>query len=253
MHKFLDIIFPERCIICGNVMKATKNRIALCRHCADELIFLDEVPTCRICGCQLTAAEPFCLTCQTHVHYFTRAVSCFPYQGGVRHAILQYKFGGRRDYCRTFARLLYYRVLPFHKQHPFDYVVCTPMTKESLQERGYHHINLIAEPVAKALGVPFLSEAFLKSAETRKQSSLDYVSRFKNVEKAFSLSMPKKTFKGKHILLIDDVLTTGATADALSKLLTSSGAEKILVATVAGTQKEHYGPVTEEDELAVTY
>lgn len=253
LHKVLNVIFPERCIICDNVMNATENQVAICPRCADELIFLDEVPTCRICGCQLTSTEPICLTCQTHVHYFTRAVSCFPYKDGVRRAVLAYKFHGRRDYARTFSRLLYYRVLPFHKQHPFDFVVCTPMTKKSLQERGYHHTNLIAEPVAKELGIPFLSDAFIKSAETSKQSSLDYVSRFKNVEKAFSLSMPKKTFKGKRILLIDDVLTTGATADALAKLLSNAGAETILVATLAGTQKEQYGPVSEDDVLAVTF
>ena len=127
------------------------------------------------------------------------------------------------------------------------------MTKAALAERGYHHTNLLAEPVAKALGIPFLAEAFVKSKETQKQSSLSYAARFKNVEKAFLLSMPKSTFKGKRILLIDDVLTTGATADALSKLLASCGAESILVATIAGTQKEQYAPVTEEDELAVTY
>ncbi len=252
-HKFLDVVFPERCIICDRVMNATKNRVAICPHCADRLIFLDEVPTCRICGCQLTSTEPICMTCQTHVHYFTRAVSCFPYKDGVRRSILAYKFHGRRDYCRTFSRLLYHRVFPFHKQHPFHCVVCTPMTEDALRERGYHHTNLIAESVANALSLPFLPNAFTKSSETRKQSSLDYVSRFKNVEKAFSLAVPKKIFKGKRVLLIDDVLTTGATADALSKLLASCGAESILVATIAGTQKEQYGPMTEEDELAVTY
>ncbi len=252
-EKILDFVFPERCMICDGVMKATKSRIAICPHCAEKLTFLDEVPTCRICGCQLTSSEPICPTCQIHVHYFIRAVACLPYKEGVRHAVLQYKFYGRRDLCRTFARLLYYRVLPFHRQKPFDCVVCTPMTEDALRERGYHHTNLIAEPVAKELGVPFWAEAFSKSAETRKQSLLDYASRFKNVEKAFSLSMQKKAFKGKNILLIDDVLTTGATADALSKLLSDAGAERIFVATVAGTQKEQYGPVTEEDELAVMF
>ncbi len=128
------------------------------------------------------------------------------------------------------------------------------MTKQSLNERGYHQTALLATYVADGLGIPFLAEAFRKTKETAKQSTLlGYVARFKNVEKAFALSVPAKTFKGKNVLLIDDVLTTGATADALSKLLVSAGASRIIVATVAGTQKEQASPVTEEDELMVTY
>ncbi len=253
-HKILDLVFPERCIACGSIMKPAKSRVAICPHCLETLTFLDEVPTCRICGCQLDGPEPFCLTCQTHQHYFTRAVSCFPYKGGVRHAVLQYKFGGRRDYCRTFSHLLTYRVLPFHKEFPFDCVVCAPMTKAALAERGYHQTALMASRVADALQIPFLADALVKTKETKKQSTLSgYSERFKNVEKAFALSLPKSMFAGKNILLIDDVLTTGATADALAKIQDAAGAKRIFVATLAGTQKELYEPVTEEDELMVTY
>lgn len=241
-------------MFCGVVMKPNKKGIGICKHCMSNLTFLDGVPTCRICGCQLDGDEPFCVTCQTHQHYFSRAVSCLPYRDTVRHAVLQYKFGGRRDYSRTFSKLLYYRVLPFHKQLPFDCVVCVPMTKQSLAERGYHQTQLLATYIAHELGIPFLPEAFRKTKETPKQSTLlGYRARFKNVEKAFALSMPTKTFKGKNVLLIDDVLTTGATADAISKLLVSAGCSRIVVATLAGTQKEQYGPVSEDDVLAVTF
>lgn len=241
-------------MFCGMVIKPNKKEVGICKHCLSKLTFLDNVPTCRICGCQLDGDEPFCVTCQTHQHYFTRAISCLPYRDNVRHSVLQYKFGGRRDYSRTFSRILYYRVLPFHKRLPFDCVVCVPMTQKSLAERGYHQTQLLATFIAKELGIPFLPEAFRKTKETAKQSTLlGYSARFKNVEKAFALSMPAKSFKGKNILLIDDVLTTGATADALSKLLVSAGSSRIIVATIAGTQKEQVSPVTKEDELMVTY
>lgn len=144
-------------------------------------------------------------------------------------------------------------MLPFHKAEPFDVVVCAPMAKNDLLQRGYHQTELIAGRVAKLLALPFWPDAFDKVKETRKQSSLDYYERFKNVKDAFALTLPKSRFKGKHILLIDDVLTTGATADALSRLLRAADVAQITVATVAATHKEGSLPITEEDEQLVTY
>ncbi len=252
-HKVLDLIFPERCVLCGNIMKTPESGVAICRHCMKEVPFLDDLPTCRICGCRTDSFVPVCVTCQTHKHFFNRAVSCFSYEGAVRQSILQYKFGKRRDYCRTFSRLLYYRVLPFHKEEVFDCVVCAPMSKTDLITRGYHQTALLAKRIAKLLALPFWADAFCKVKETRKQSTLDYQERFKNVKDAFALALPKNHFKGKRILLIDDVLTTGATADALSRLLVSAGAAQITVATIAATHKEGSVPITAEDERLVTY
>lgn len=249
-HKILDLIFPERCILCGKVMKAPKSEVAICRHCMKTQLFLDEVHTCRICGCQIDPLMPLCTTCQTHPHFFDRAVACFGYEDRVRHSILQYKFGSRRDYCRSFSQLLYYRVLPFHREQAFDCVLCAPMTKADLVKRGYHQTALLAHRVGSALAIPFLPDAFRKIKDTQKQSTLDYQSRFKNVKDAFALSLPKHHFKDKRILLIDDVLTTGATADALSRLLRSAGAAHITVLTIATTHKVI---ATKEDEEFVTY
>lgn len=241
-------------MICGKVLGSSKNGVSICPACLKQLDFLDETSTCKICGCQVDASQSLCTTCQTHQHHFFRAFSCFVYKDGIRHAILQYKFYGRRDFCRSISRLMYYRIRPIHLKQPFDCIVCAPLSKADEIKRGYHQTKLLATRLSKSLEIPFLPDAFCKIKETKKQSTMpDYVSRMKNVEKAFALSLPKSVFKGKRILLIDDVLTTGATADALSKLLNNAGAKNITVATFATTQKEYFEPVTEEDELMVTY
>ena len=253
ISKLLNLFFPERCVICDSIMKAPHHGVAICSHCIKTLIFLDTTTTCRICGCQIDPSQPLCTTCQSHQHYFDRVFSCFPYKDEVREAILRYKFHKRRDYCRGFGALLTKRVAPIHKACPIDAIVNVPLTKAGFLERGYNQTELLAERISRDLSIPFWENAFLKIRETKKQSLLSYRERFENIKGAFSLLMPKSSFKGKHILLVDDVLTTGATADALSKLLREAGADRITVVTIATTGKEDIAPVTKKDELLVTY
>ena len=253
-HKVLDLLFPEACVICGKILGSCENGVALCPRCLAELIFLDEAHTCKVCGCPIDASLSLCTTCQTHQHHFDRAFSCFAYKDGIRRAVLRYKFYGRRDHFRTFSCPMHHRILPFHRKQPFDCMVCAPLSKADELKRGYHQTKLLAEPLSKSLAIPFLPDAFCKIKETKKQSTMpDYLARLKNVEKAFALAMPKSEFKGKNILLIDDVLTTGATADALAKLLKGAGAASVTVATFATTQEEYFEPTLEEDEWIVTY
>ncbi len=145
------------------------------------------------------------------------------------------------------------RLLPLHQKEPFDCVLCVPMTKAGLRERGYHQTALLAERIAKTLTVPFFKKALIKVKETPKQSTLGYADRLQNVAHAFQLSASKENFANKNILLVDDVLTTGATADAISKLLQKAGAKRVTVAVIASTTLRPDGMVAKEDEMLVTY
>ncbi len=247
-HKLLSVLFPEQCVFCGQLMHVGKTKIAVCQRCAGRLTFLESAHTCKICGRVTKAEELICETCLTHPHYFDRAVSCFSYEGEIRRSILRYKFSGRRDYCRTFAPLLYHRILPLHQEKPFDFVVCAPLSKSARLKRGYNQAELIAKRVAQALDIPFLEGAFAKIKETPKQSTLHYAERFENVAHAFTLALPADAFRNKRILLVDDVLTTGATADALARLLKRAKAACIVVATIASTNRKSDFTFFEETE-----
>lgn len=249
----VSLMYPDRCLMCGNVLGHSKSQFCLCPDCAKKNIFLDEVSTCRICGLPLKEeGARLCLTCQTHVHDFDRAVSCFAYKGRSRQAVLRYKFSDRRELCRPFAALMLARLQPFIHNMQFDAVLCAPLSANRFRQRGYNQSGLLAERIAKALDLPFWKDAFEKPVETPKQSSLHYADRLRNVRRAFRLSVPRKAIEGKRFILIDDIITTGATADALSGLLKHAGAAYVLVATIAVTEHKPQEGETEaaSDEAA---
>ncbi len=253
LDRILSFFFPDACIFCGRILGHVKNGICICSHCAKQQVFLDEGHTCRLCGAPLPHTERLCQTCQTHRHAFDRAISCMSYEKDARTAILRFKFGNRPDLCRSFACMLSRRVRPLHGATPFDVILYPPLSKSAYRERGYNQSELLAKRLAKELGLPLMQDAFRKVKETPKQSTLNYGRRIANVLHAFALEKPSDAFRGKRILLIDDVLTTGATADALAKLLKRAGAAYVLVATIASTKQEPKEPVSKDEVDAITF
>ncbi len=236
--RFSSLFFPDRCAFCNYVMRLPEDNLCICDACKESLVFLADVPTCRICGCRLSEGEELCDDCRSHPHHFDKALSCLTYAYAVRDSIIKYKFHKRIDHSRTYSALLISRIAPFVSEFSIDFVVCAPLSNRRLNERGYNQAEEIARPVAKSLKIPFLRDAFSKIKDTPKQSTLGYTERFKNVDGAFALNLSKDEVRGKTFLLIDDVLTTGATADALALLLKKAGAKTVIVATVASTEPD---------------
>ncbi len=250
LNLILRLFFPDRCLICDEILPFKRKESFLCDRCLSETEHLETIPTCSLCG--MPSSEILCNSCLTHRHIFNKAISCFPYQGALRESVLRFKFRNRRDLSRGYSKILSARVVPLHIRTPFGAVVYAPMTDAAERERGYHQTKLLAEGVSRSLGIPLCENLLLKKKETPKQSTLSYRERWQNVSGAFAL-VPGQRLTEKRVVLIDDVLTTGATADALSRLLKSAGAEYVLVATIAKTVEPLAGSITEQDELAVTF
>ncbi len=121
------------------------------------------------------------------------------------------------------------------KASQFDYVVPVPYHWRKLLRRGHNPVRNLSRKIAKQLSTPLL-DAVKRVEKGLDQKGLDRRSRLKNLKKAFALNQDKiKTLKGKNILLIDDVLTTGATCHAISLLLKRSGAKSVMVGCLART------------------
>ena len=127
------------------------------------------------------------------------------------------------------------------------------MTKKSYNERGYNQSELLSKALSGQTEIPCCGDAFLKIKETPKQSTLNYLDRKKNVDKAFALNRPRETFRKKNILLVDDVFTTGATAEALSKLLKTAGAASVTVLTLASPMQREEYRFDPQDELDIMF
>jgi len=205
----LDLFFPARCIYC-NALLPEADHFA-CPGCMVSLPWLSG-----------SAA----LQSGTH---FTRCVSAASYEASLRSAFLQYKFNKQRHLAKAFAIPLA-QVISSHFSGSYDLITWVPVSKERLKTRGYDQSRLLAEALAQALGqkaLPLLAHPRPKPA----QSSLDgAAARLVNVKGCFAPTDPART-RGLRILLIDDLITTGATLEEAAGVLRAAGAREVLCAT----------------------
>lgn len=210
----LDLIFPARCVYCDALLPQVD--YFACPNCMVSLPWLSGKAALR------------------GGTNFTRCVSAASYEAALRAAFLQYKFFNQRHLAKTFAIPLA-QVIASHFSGAYDLITWVPVSKERLKTRGYDQARLLAEAVAAALGqktLPLLAHPHQNPA----QSSLDSAAaRLVNVKGCFAATDPART-QGLRILLIDDLITTGATLEEASSVLRAAGAKEVLCATFCQAQ-----------------
>lgn len=209
------------CDICGREVFGGER---ICRRCDEALPRIGE-KRCPICG-RAQQVEGICLECKQTRPLFETARSLFRHEGEASRLVLRYK-NGEKYLSRTILELLLPRLEEFPEANAIAFV---PMTARAERARGYNQSRLLAEGLAQKSGLPLLSAAE-KVRETDEQKSLGRRGRQKNLEGCFKIT-EKKAVEGKTILLIDDTLTTGATANELTKQFLAAKAKKVFVLTV---------------------
>jgi len=234
--RLLDFIYPKRCPVCDDIV-IPKGKL-VCGSCKNILIPLQE-PLCYKCGRQIISnSSEYCDTCMSYNFSFDKAFSLWPYNSTVKTSLSNFKYRGRREFAEYYADKLYEH---FHNALPklnISAVVPVPIHPERLKNRGYNQAELIAEILAKKLDLPIVTDYLIRSKNTLAQKNLDPVSRRKNLREAFRINHNSKFYEIqlKNILLIDDIYTTGSTADACSAVLKEAGTEKVYVLCVASVR-----------------
>lgn len=230
MNKFMrflsEALFPENftCDICG-IETFGDN---LCPDCRKTVTFNDGA-TCTVCG-RKNAVSAVCIECKAQAPKFKRAVSPLVYGDGATVLIAKFKNGA--GYLKNyFAELIAKKLVDFPK---LDCIVYVPMTERAERKRGYNQAKLLAHSVSEKVGVPVV-DAVIKTKETDEQKLLSRKQRTENLKLCFKVEKPD-AIKGKSVLLIDDVLTTGATADAICERLLNAGAAKTYIAAVTSVE-----------------
>jgi ComF family protein len=217
----LDWVYPPRCGGCGS------SGSRFCNHCLQETQIIPS-PVCTVCGRSLESPGT-CRNCQADLPDFTAMRSWAFFSGPLRSAMHRLKY--KRDVALgdTMAQPLI-RLLAT-TNWVIDLVTAVPAGVARQKERGYNQAALLARPIALSQGVPLRLGALKKLRETRSQVGLSVQERRRNVENAFQADAG--SVQGKHVLLVDDVATSGATITACTRALNHAGAQQVFVLTLA--------------------
>lgn len=230
----LDALYPRDCVCCG----LSAERGYLCRACRLALFARKRNNACTRCGEEAPAQAgeaPFrCLACQARQPAFVRAAIALRYAGEVRQMIHAFKYHRGLWLAEELAGVLLACFRRSFAGLAFDGVVPVPMTRRKLRERGYNQAEVLAKRLARRLALPCRCH-LLQRVETGipSQTHLRRSQRLHNAHEAYQLVPGAPPLCGLRLLLVDDVITTGATAEACARRLRQAGASEVYVLALA--------------------
>lgn len=238
MNNSVDLVIPPICNLCRCDLTDESRWLGLCDKCC-SLVIESSDDYCSRCGNQseiyrqeaATKSSEFCPKCKQTHFMFSRVFTLGPYQKYLRHAVLQTKHPHGYPLAVALGRLLaHVRKKEIDLFQP-DLIIATPMHWLRRLTRGVNGPDAVANSVAKYLELPKSNRAIIRFRYTAQQVNLSQTQRLKNIASAFRLR--GKNIAGKRILLIDDVMTTGATCNEVAKVLRFHGASDVAVGVVA--------------------
>jgi competence protein ComFC len=232
LSKVSDLIFPPVCALCRK--RVDKEKL-FCPGCFTLFEIADKMP-CRKCGIQIlnnSNSEMLCASCQNQGFVFERTISVLSYEGAAREAIHLFKYKKNLRVGSWLSSLMSSIFESLDDKPKIDYVVSVPMYWWKNWFKGFNHADILAKSVSRQLNMPYSSKLIVRRKPGLSQTNLDRKMRFKNVERAF---LVKKEVPSKNILLVDDVITSGATANACALALKKAGAKSVFILTAAATR-----------------
>jgi len=227
-----DLLFPRACMGCGKPA-----REAARYFCWDCLSRLDVIrpPFCRLCGDPVDGAAEgdfLCSECLSHAPAFDQARSAARYRGVLQTTLQDFKYHGATWLSRDFGMLLLACFQTHYSALAIDTILYVPLFPAKERDRSFNQAGLLAHALSTQLrGLP-VKQRLVKLQPTQTQTHLTAVKRRANVHGTFSIT-DKSAIAGQRILLIDDVMTTGATVNECARMLKQAGAEAVFVLTVA--------------------
>ncbi len=230
-----DLIYPKTCLACKSRILEQEKQDFICLSCQNS-IEKNLPPFCVSCGRGLEKKalnKNVCLSCSKKDLQFDRAFSPCVYTGVVKKLIHEFKYRGKdylskplsaimSDFIREYA-------LPIED---LDLIIPVPLHRSKAREREFNQALLLADCLGETFHKQVVGEALKRHKQTKTQTTLKEELRFLNVKESFSVKDPR-AIRNKHILLVDDVLTTGATSSEAAKTLKSAGAGLVFVITLA--------------------
>lgn len=220
------VLLPQDCFLCG----ALAGRSLLCNACTTDLPRLP-ASLCTICALP-TPGDAVCGNCLKKAPYFDATQACFRYAFPVDRLVQSLKYNHRL----AVAAFLGDAMLAAASQvAPADMILAVPLAPRRMQERGFNQALEIARPLARKLHLPLVISGYSHTLNNASQASLPWKERQKNIRGAFECALD---LEGKSLIVIDDVMTTGATLNEFARILKNHGAARVSNWVVARALKE---------------
>lgn len=225
----LAVVFPARCPACAETL-AHPLAGPLCARCMESLP-RHRGSLCR-CGLPLSPAADLCSRCRRGLTLYAAGASFGPYEGGLRTLVHELKYHGRRRVAGRLADALLSEDRVRRLLGPGVVLVPVPLHPRRRRERGFNQSELLAAALGRRTGLPSCAAALVRRTATPPQTGLSAAARRRNVVGAFAVRRRARV-AGRVVVLVDDVLTTGATAEACARVLRAAGAAEVRVLTAA--------------------
>ncbi len=228
----LDFLFPPLCHVCRSFIRDA-DEIHICRICRDRLP-LAMSPHCTVCGIPFDGAggDHVCGSCLLHPPHYDYARAALLHEGVARDMIHAFKYQYKTHLRRPLALLLLEGVAGFVVGQKLDVIIPVPLHRSRLRSRGFNQAVLLGQLLSTRLSLPMLAKGLLRIRQTEPQIKLSGEERKNNVKGAFAVENAS-SIRGRRVLLLDDVMTTGSTVNECAKELKKAGAAKVVVVTVA--------------------
>lgn len=231
--SILDMVYPERerCFNCGARLFFPEIK-GLCPECLGKIDFINYY--CLHCGRVISSEKPaLCRLCRSKPFNFNLARSVALYDGMMRELILKFKYGHILELKEPLSELLTLYFYHYYDNYRIDYLIPIPLHAKREEERGYNQAGVLADFLGKKCRIPVLTGALLRTKNSQPLYNLGPEERGRVIRGSFALADREK-IKDKVILLIDDILTTGATVNEASLVLKEKGGIKsVYVLTLA--------------------
>ncbi len=239
LKTLLNLILPNRCAYCGKIIESEHS---ICTECFSKLHFIS-APYCQICGTPFetgtelaSSSHLICPDCLSKKPITRLHRSCIVYDDFSKKTLLDFKFNDKIFLSKLFAKWLKVAGADIFEKG-VDVMVPVPLSFQRILKRKYNQSALLAYDLSKLINVEVLPHTLIKIRHTKPQAALSENLRLTNIKNAYAVKNPNQ-IKGKRILLIDDVMTTGSTLNECAKTLLKAGAQSVDTLTIARTLKK---------------
>lgn len=237
VNRCIDLVFPPRCTLCADDLPESADRILICSSCRKQIV--SSQPACPRCASHVARIDPSgCAQCRDAKLRFDAAIRLGDYQEVLRRAILRTKQSYEQALAKSLADVLASHRNDELQRLNVDVVVPIPMHWRRRLSRGHNSAAVLAERIACSLGKPLAEFILIRRRYTRPQFDLPPGGRWDNVRGAFRVK-PHADLPGARVLLVDDILTTGATSSEVAKTLRKAGASFVAVCVLARAEGAH--------------